>query len=137
MKKMIQMRRDQGILWNKGETFQAEVLQVRGHELAWVELPEGHSQRIDDNDGMWIRDNQYVVTSSVDEPQTEEEVLVDLLAELFADRSDRINDWPEDEAEAYRKYSLSEGAAAVRRVRLHKAAATILSLYDPKAKESS
>jgi hypothetical protein len=53
--------------------------------------------------------------------------LVQLLTELFFERGERVYEWPEDEAEAYREFGWSEGRANARRVMFKKNAKAIVS----------
>lgn len=56
--------------------------------------------------------------------------LVEALTEILRDRGLVIQDWPADEAAAYRENGgFQEGAEAVRRVRMSKAAAAIEDVF--------
>lgn len=56
--------------------------------------------------------------------------LIEPLTEILRDRGDRVPDWPADEAAAYRDAGgFQEGTAAVRQIRMAKAAAAVEDVF--------
>ena len=58
---------------------------------------------------------------------SEHEDVVKILADPKWDRGERIYEWPEDEAEAYRELGWAEGMAAAKKIRIDKFAEELLS----------
>lgn len=59
--------------------------------------------------------------------QIDREALVEVLSTSLWERGNRVNDWPEDEAEAYRELGWAEGAAAARSIVMGKAADAVIA----------
>lgn len=132
MKIQVKMRRSTWA-WKKDDVLTAKTMEVEGVDMAWLELPNAaDAPHQVHGGGIWAQPNEYEQVGFVDETLDETEVLMEKLSILLAPRGSRVDEWPEDEAEAYRRYRFNEGNAEVQRLRYRKAAEALLAEYKPR-----